>query len=176
MKTLATREAQAKNARIAEIERVNREKLAEAEAKLAEEEGASKLGAVEAKTARAKLDAAAEAEHQKLLQQARSAETRALLSFFFTPGYWQPDGSQTTTKVPMSYSKLDGAGALDPTPDGLRALLLILVSGHEKVRPKWDEFTYVEKLSEQKRERLANMQKALIELGPALVELKLLSP
>jgi len=53
---------------------------------------------------------------------------------FLTPGYWTPT-SMSYDKKPWSLTQLQGNGALDENPEGLRKLGLLAANSRDKVRP-----------------------------------------
>lgn len=174
---LAARDDTAKNNAVAAMQKENREKIAAAETARAKQEGEDQLRIIKARETAGKSDAEKAIEHDRLVARASSPETKALLAFFFTPGFHQPDGTDTAEKRPISLSRLDAQGCLDPSLKGQQQLLVYaLLNGGDNDRPKWQEAPAVERLSEAKRAKLIEIQKALIELGPTLVELKLLDP
>ncbi len=125
------------------------------------------------KTEKAKADA----DRKRLVRKAQSTETQSLLSFFMTPGYFQPNGSTTIDKHPYSFALLKADGSLDPTIDGQTRLFGHMYDGRDRDRPLVQNNNLA--LSNQPalvRERVNQIQKALIELGPTLVELKMLAP
>jgi curved DNA-binding protein CbpA len=175
---LAAREETARLEQLKVIADKNREDLAKAEAARAMQEGENARLAVEAETQAAKKRADDAIAKEKLITKAKSPATRRLLGFFFTPGYLQPDGTQTAEKRPISLSRLDAKGCLEPTAKGQENLLIwALRSMNDTERPIWkDDYAKLTLISAAKREQVAAMQRALIELGPTLVELNMLDP
>lgn len=170
------KDLEAKNRMLAEVEIENQKKIADAEVARKKQEGESTLNAVNAKAEVEKLAAERALAREQALKRAGTPETRALLAFFFTPGYNQPDMSQTPEKRPISYGKLAARGFLDPSIDGLGRFYQ-LVNEKDPDRPYMKErITQFRHLPDGKRQQIMTMQRALIELGPALVELKMLDP
>jgi hypothetical protein len=100
----------------------------------------------------------------------------ALLAPFTTPAYHQLHG-HSFEKQPMSLQDLAGSGALDPTPRGVSKLVRIAMYGGDRERPRWHLRGgplawghFAESVDKAKEAQLA-----LIELGPAMVQVGLLS-
>jgi len=167
-----------KNRELATIERETQDKLRELEVARKRIESESQIKLAESKVEDAKATGERNLANSKLLEQANSPSTKALLAFFLTPGYVQADKSQGTAKRPFSYSGLVAAGALENDEEGLTKLLRLLINQNDKVRPTWPSTSgkYHRDLTNEKKEKLQAMQRALAELGPALVELGLLDP
>jgi hypothetical protein len=64
---------------------------------------------------------------------------------------------------------------LDPSLAGLRKLAEIATNAKDKVRPRWKLGMYWPQ-KPQELEKVKEAQQLLIELGPVMVELKLLEP
>lgn len=177
IKDLAVRTAKAESDEIARIRREGERNMQAAKSEKAKQEEVEKVDRVKAKK-EAMIAAQKEAtEKEALTKKAKSPSTRKLLAFFFTPGYVQPLRQMGAEKRPISYSRLDAIGALAPSLDGQEKLLEVLLDYGDKERPLWTEkITSVALLTPAKREKLIEMQRALIELGPTLVELELLAP
>jgi hypothetical protein len=110
-------------------------------------------------------------------EKAQDSQVQALLKPFTTLGYVQADNSLTTEKRPHSLAKLQAAGALDPSEFGLDMLRRIASNEADTERPRWDmSRVSLINLSSGQAKKLRESQQTLIELGDALVELKLLDP
>ncbi len=179
--TAAERVAEAEIARrLSDADVEARRKLAEAEAKVAELERELAMK----KTEQVKADTVAKVERDEVLDEARNIELRqkaqdpaiqAKLKPFTTPGYWQVD-NRTLDLKPHSFTKLKSRGALEPTPRGARELVKIATDKDDKVRPRWKmQALYYLNYPEQ-IEQVKEAQALLNELGPILVELKMLEP
>lgn len=123
------------------------------------------------------ITADTKANEGTLRERATDPKVRALLAPFITPGYWTPRG-YTSDKRPLSYTMLLSEGALDDSPRGLSKLAKFGMAIDDKVRPRWKLaggplawYKVPESL-----EKVKTAQQHLIEFGPILVELKLLSP
>lgn len=119
-----------------------------------------------------------EARRVELRKKAATPEVQGQLAPFLTPGYWLPSGTPggvSYDKKPHSLSKLQSAGALDESLTGLRKLADIACNTRDQVRPRWKLPQYWPK-NPQQLEKVKAAQKLLIELGPVLVELKMLEP
>lgn len=137
-----------------------------------------------------------QAEDTRLRSIAQSPETAALLAPFLADGYWQPGDRRNEIGLelrPMSWSRLKSFGATHPTPDGLAQLIAVVntrgfagqASGantsrggkhNDTMRPKLSLGTTFGQIDDAEREKLAEMQRLLRELGPTLVELGMLDP
>ncbi|HSW00963.1 MAG TPA: hypothetical protein VLI39_12370 [Sedimentisphaerales bacterium] len=117
------------------------------------------------------LDAA---KKQQMIALAKSPRVQSLLTPFTTHGYWQPGLSKPTyDKGPVSLSQL--GKALDPSPDGLSALLKIVIDKSDKERPRRRYSMFLSRLSPTQFEELKETQRYLIELGKTMVELGMLA-
>jgi hypothetical protein len=136
----------------------------------------------EAKVEDKKADARAEEKRQEALkiplrQRASDPALKALLAPFITPGYHQLKGS-SYDKAPLSYTDLQGCGALEASLPGLTKLVQIATYVGDRERPRWElrggrlGWGHFQESIEKAKEA----QQALIELGPVLVELGMLSP
>lgn len=112
-----------------------------------------------------------------LRERATDPKVRAFLAPFITPGYWTPRG-YTSDKRPLSYTMLLSEGALDDSPRGLNKLAKFAMAIDDKVRPRWKLAggPLVWYKVPESVEKVKTAQQHLIELGPTLVELELLSP
>lgn len=118
-----------------------------------------------------------EAKRVELRKKAADPEVQNQLAPFLTPGYWRPGaaGNISYDKKPHSLSQLQGSGALDESLAGLRKLADIACSTRDQLRPRWKLPQYWPK-NPQQLEKVKAAQQLLIELGPVLVELKMLEP
>jgi hypothetical protein len=118
-----------------------------------------------------------EARNIELRKKASAPELQAKLSPFITPGYMQIY-KRTYDSKPVSFTALKNYGALDPSLPGLRKLAELGCTTQDKVRPRWKlkggarGFT----LFPVEIEKVKEAQQLLIELGPVLVDMKLLEP
>ena len=163
------------------------------ETRLAELEHAAsraKQSAVEAEAETARQleaqraqDASEKAALEGLKKRAQSSEVQDMLSPFITPDYYQLHGDVVTEKSPMSYQAMERAGAFVLGVPGLINLYEIALSERNS-RPKggWGtvagttghfEMNYGEAA---KRAYVAKVQQTLVELKPALLELKMMRP
>ncbi len=117
-----------------------------------------------------------EDEARRIEQRKRAADpdVQGKLAPFITPGYWSPK-LISYEKKPHSLTQMQGSGALDPTIVGLRKLADIACNPRDKVRPRWKLPQYWVK-NPQEMEKVKAAQQLLNELGPILVELKMLEP
>lgn len=158
-----------------------RREAAEAKA-TAEEEAIRMAGEQQA------ADIRAQALHEKLIARAKSPDVERYLGTFLAEGYFQPVGrylsvsyERTAEKTPVSWKRLETCGALDPSVEGLRTLALIASPGlsppgkwHD--RPAWQFDLSKFNWSASDQEFIQKAQDLLRELGPTLVELKMLAP
>ncbi|TWT44360.1 hypothetical protein RAS1_07740 [Phycisphaerae bacterium RAS1] len=120
---------------------------------------------------------------QQRIQKCQSPEVQQLLAPFLTKGYWQP-GDKVGANVdlkPISYSKLSGFGALQPTTGGIQKLLQVATKDikygiFDKVRPRWPYTSDMRKIKPEQLEEAKKAQALLIELGEVMVEQGMLSP
>ncbi len=111
----------------------------------------------------------------ELRQKAATPDVQLALAPFITPGYSQVQGVGIELK-PLSYSALDGAGALAPDIRGLTHLLTIAWTSKDKVRPRWKLNPTLFSRHPDQIEKVKQAQDLLIELGPVLVEMGQLQP
>ena len=118
-----------------------------------------------------------EARKVELRKKAEDPETRALLAPFTTPAYQQYH-TRSFDKQPLSYTQLRSIGALDSNTSGLRKLGELATQDIYRERPRWKLrggplawLNFPESVDKVKK-----AQALLTELGPVLVELKMLSP
>lgn len=131
----------------------------------------------------AAADEKAKAERERLLKKAQSPEVRQVLAPFLTPGYHQPHRSsggalfvvRSAKKQPVSLGKLQEAGALERTIDGLRELATVSGSKDDDARPRLKLPDYTSWWSSAQQEKIQQVQDLLIELGPVMVEEGLLA-
>jgi curved DNA-binding protein CbpA len=118
--------------------------------------------------------------HEKNLAEAKSEDVQNALRFFITPGYYQPGGTQIYSRTleprPISLSKLQAKGALDPTERGIEQLLTVVTQFPSDDRTNWGIPKYMHAINTGHLKQLSTAQDYLRRLGPALVELKLLDP
>lgn len=186
-KTDAARETAAEKIAEAEIARRLREadieaqrKVAEAEAKVAEFERQLAMKKAE----QVKADTETKVATETIIDEARKLELRkkaqdpaiqAKLKVFTTPGYWQVD-RMTLDLKPHSFTKLKSRGALEPTIKGSRELVRIVTDKDDKVRPRWKMQGFYFMNYPEQIEQVKEAQELLNELGPTLVEMKMLEP
>jgi hypothetical protein len=123
-------------------------------------------------------------QHDKDVQEAKSAKVKKALAFFTAKGYYQPyqaNGAtgldKTTEAKPISLSKLRQINALDKTNSrSLQFLLDVISTGYDEARPAWPNFQSIANLSAKQTDDLKQIQEYLDRLGPVLVELGMLSP
>lgn len=131
----------------------------------------------EVEDSKAKVEAMQKQDEARMIElrkRASDPEVRNKLAPFITPGYWQLNYFSYDRK-PHSLRHLQGYGALDPTLEGLRKLGQIAHDARDKLRPRWKLPAYWPK-KPVPMEKVKETQQLLIELGPALVEMKLLEP
>jgi len=175
-RTLAATEAKNMQERLSDARREASEKVAAAEAKA--------IGM------QADLDAAdvqSKAERAKLIARAKSPDVQRYLATFLAKGYTQPVGNnmgiryeRTTQETPISFSRLQTSGALENSMQGLKTLNLIASEGwsppnkwHD--RPAW-QIALDQPFTKSDQEFVQRAQDLLRELGPTLVDLKMLAP
>ena len=116
-----------------------------------------------------------EARKVELRRKADDPEIRARLAPFITPGYWQLH-SMGMEKKPLSFTALQSTGALESTPKGGQTMAKILSFGGDKIRPRWNINSAYWISKPENIERIKEARQLLSELGPVLVEMKLLEP
>jgi hypothetical protein len=155
-----------------------RTELANAAAELERQKAKRELSALQDKV----NEGAAEAEKARVRRLALSPEIRPYIQVFLEKGYTQPRGSEGRYQkevafAPVSFSRLKSSGALEKTPHGLEMLCqgaAHSMSGND--RTKWNMPAYTHEWSPADQRFIQRAQDILNELGPGLVELKLLSP
>jgi hypothetical protein len=122
------------------------------------------------------------AQKANLAAEARSEEVQRLLQPFLVRRNLQPRLAgaslrwrQTVDEQPMSFSALEGVGALAETVQGL-AMLARVGSNREITSPRWEYNPSPRTWSTDTQDRLKQAQDLLRRLGPTLVEEGLLSP
>ena len=118
---------------------------------------------------------AQEARNVELRKKATEPAVLTALGPFITPGYVQIKSMGTELK-PLSYSALDGTGALTTNIHGLTRLLTIAWTSVDKVRPRWKINPTLFTRHPAELEKVKEAQSLLIELGPVLVEMGKLQP
>lgn len=116
-----------------------------------------------------------EARNVELRKKASDPKVRSQLAPFITPGYWQVDGRNSYERFPLSYTQLRNAGALDPSRAGIKKLGDIGSTTANRERSRWVLLSNWMNHSDT-FEKVKDAQQLLLELGPVLVELKLLQP
>jgi len=118
-----------------------------------------------------------QADKEALTKLAKSPDIQKRLAPFITPGMTQviPNRSGAIVKVPdeakpLSFSGLNGKGALAPTDDG-RTILVWIATNNRNDRPKWTK-----PVTSEEWKWVKENQEYLRKLGPVLVELGMLSP
>lgn len=164
---IAAAELQASNI----LAQINQAKTEQAN-KAAVQEAAGKLETTKSQVqVQTTLD---EARRVELRKKASNPEVQAKLAPFITPGYWGMK-SVGYDKQPHSLVALQSAGALDDNMAGLHKLVDIATNAKDKVRPRWKMPAYWPR-NPAAMEKAKEAQQLLIELGPVLVEMKLLDP
>ena len=157
----------------AEILQQSQEAQAAKERDLAEREAKLKLAASQTKVVvQNTVDAARNVELKK---KASDPALQAKLAPFITPGYWWVT-KPSIDKKPLSFSELQNYGALAETPEGLDQLVFVGTNLRDKARPRWKLNRQYYRNHSNELEMVKEVQKLLIELGPVLVEMKLLEP
>ena len=126
--------------------RADAERYAEEMRRKLAEEQAAKEREWQEREARLKLEGtktkvvvqtkADEARNVELRKKASDPAIQAKLAPFTTPGYYQISGMNSDLQ-PLSYSKLENAGALASDMRGLGKLLTIAWTSADRVRPRW---------------------------------------
>ncbi len=175
----------------AEVRNITEEAKREAEKKdleILELKAASDRERIVAEAEQKKKDADAEDQRQKKLREAQMVELRrkasdpaiqSKLAFFTTPGTFQVQGKRFVRipdKKPLSWTQLSAYGALDGTMAGLQNLVEIAASDHDTDRPRWRLNLKFWSNKSETLEMVKETQQLLNELGPVLVEMKLLEP
>ena len=135
------------------------------------DDGARRAKELEEENARKQRESAAALAKQKLIEEAQSTSIQNLLAPVTTPGRIDCDGTLLDEKGPMSWRKLNSYISKD---SGIRILHQITYANKDQDRPRLprsdlskDAATY---------NRVVEMHRALLRLGPTLVELKMLNP
>ena len=194
--TLADRTAGAKEdanrtRQDAEVRKITEDAKREAEKKdmeIAELKAALDRERAQADAVRKKKDAEAEDKRLQELAEARKIELRrkaseakiqAKLAPFTTPGTFQVQGKKFVRipdKKPLSWTQLSAYGALDGSMASLQNLVEIATSDHDNDRPRWRLNLKFWSNKSETLEMVKETQQLLNELGPVLVEMKLLEP
>jgi hypothetical protein len=175
--------AQAEAQRIIEEARLKASNiLAQVNEAKAKQEGEEQIRLAERKVQEAtkrvqvqtKLD---DAQRIELRKKASEPDIQAKLAPFISPGYWKIKGIGPDMK-PLSLNGLRSFGALEPTMVGLDRLVNVACSPRDRVRPRWKLQGGTEHWRKYPAdlERIKEAQGLLNELGPVLIELKLLEP
>ena len=162
----AQREADAIRAKI-------KEEQAQAERDRQERE--ARLKVEETKTQVAVQQKEDQARTLVLRQKASDPAVQAKLAPFITPGYYQFN-TISSEMVPLSYTRLQNSGALNPGLMGWQKLVSIASDSKDRVRPRWKMIPRSFIKHPDQVETIKEVQELLIELGPVLVEMGLLYP
>ncbi len=162
-------EQQVKEA-LAEVER--QKLLAEAERRARDKE--AELGAKSIDDATRK---------KELQAKCQDPTVRTALAPFISDGYWQPSGRRGIDKMSMSWKALNDSGALGTDERALHKLWWV-GSNRDNDRPHFSMAApgnapgglMLKRLTPEQMEELKKARDLLRELGPTLVELKLLQP
>lgn len=181
--SLAAKDAEQQAQLILEQTRDERQRLNQAAALTKEQELEAATEAAESERLAEEAEFEDEQAHAQAIAKAKRKEVRKALSFFTTQAYSQPytDGANTGLvmtgeKGPISLSRLQQVNALEASdPNSLSQLLYVLRSPVDADRHPWPYAQSTEVLSARKLDELRKIQTYLNELGPALVELKLLA-
>lgn len=130
------------------------------------------MQAAEAAAELAKEEKAREAELLKLINDRK---VKGLLQSFFQPGYYQPDGSMSPEKKPVSYSMLAKHRCLEQSQAGIQHLMTFASERRDDARIRWPGGEAA-KLSSSDMERYSMVQMILRDYGSELVKLGKLSP
>lgn len=161
---------------VAEANRMATAGKAKAAVKLVETEAQA---AIEAKVAAA--------EKTRLIAKSKSPEVKRYLATFLAKSYFQPKGNylsvqyeRTTDDLPMSFTRIESSGALDPSVNGLRTLVVLASAGFSPPnnwhgRPPWQFDIQTFTWSKSDQEFIQKAQDLLRELGPTMVELEMLA-
>jgi|GEM_PF-4586276 len=117
-----------------------------------------------------------DAEKTRLRQKCNDPHVQELLRPFTTLGYWQPAGSFSLDKVPVSFAKIREGKALNRDEQGLLALVAIAENRGDRLRPRWSMPPNPRRMTAAQLEEAKEAQDNLNELGPTMVELGMLSP
>ena len=157
----------------AEILQQSQEAQAAKERDLAEREAKLKLAASQTKVA--VQNTVDEAQKVELRKKASDPALQAKLAPFITPGS-KGVYKDSYDQQPLSYSELQNYGALAPTVEGLDKLVFIGTNLGDRVRPRWKINRVLYRKHNDQLAMVKEVQQLLIELGPVLVEMKLLEP
>jgi len=116
-----------------------------------------------------------EARKLELRKKASDPGIQAKLAPFITPGYvgvYRPN----VEKKPFSFQEMKSIGALEPTIRGQDTLVYAGVAPNDTVRPHWKLNPKFYRHHDDQIQMVQEAQRLLNELGPVLVEMKLLEP
>jgi hypothetical protein len=170
-------------ARIA-AEKITREASLKADAfKRAKDEEDAKLAAAKLDSELSVQKTMTEAKIKSFQAKAMQPDVQQKLAPFLAKGTWQPRagsraGEAVTPAGPMSFSRLKSFGALNSSISGLDLLARAATIDQDKMRPRWSYHSTTRKKWHEDPKALEDVQEAqalLIELGPTMVEMGLLS-
>ena len=167
--TLAEANARFEEQKRKEAERVSQEKINQTKARIAK---------IEADNNAQKLldDSDEKARKDVLRKKLEDPHLRVLLAPFTAPGYHQYERT-SYEKQPFSYTELQSCGALNKSSSGRSRLVDLATSYEYRERPRWklpggsNWGAFADAI-----DQVTEAQKALIELGPIMVEMKMLAP
>lgn len=171
------RETAAERERLVQAEIALKDRLAELERRQLDADAERKAKGIESQLASEKK--VEDAEKPMLIKRCKDPETRTILAPFLDPGMVRPSGNRgtryydTIEPVPVSLKDLYACGALDETPESLDKLYWATIDPQDTMRTRWRR-SQQWRTTPALREKLVKAQKLLIELGPTLVELKML--
>lgn len=152
---------------------------------------------LDAEAAARTRDIEADAKRIELVQRAHSPQVQQDLKPFLAKGLWQPGDATARENLesrPMSFSRIQADGALEPSKQGLIQLVSIAngtyVLGRQgplyfpggarphidDMRPKWSYPRNFDNVTNEQYQEVQRIQALLRELGPTLVEEGLLDP
>ena len=152
---------------------------------------------LDAEAAARTRDIEADAKRIELVQRARSPQVQQDLKPFLAKGFWQPGDATARENLesrPMSFSRIQADGALDPSKQGLIQLVSIANATYvlgrrgplyhpggarphiDDMRPKWAYPRNFDDVTNEQFREVQRIQALLRELGPTLVEEGLLDP
>ena len=189
--TLEQAMSRARQSEVADNQRIITEKTSGAKKLAAGVEGAAEAGKIIAQAQSFKDDIFGQidqirgaAKGRQLQAKASNPMVRLQLAAFLTPGYYTPyaagapgDQQRSFDQKPISYGKLRELGALAQTLDGLNTFVGIgAYQGND--RPRLDIRYNNSRWPKDKRlfEDAKKTQALMIELGPTLVDMGLMTP
>lgn len=111
------------------------------------------------------------------IAKAKTVEVQQILAPFIAKGYYQPGLYKPAFESqPISLSKLNAFGALEPSVKGLDKLIEVATKKTDKERPRWPYSKFLTRLRPEEITRIKQAQAYLIELGDVMVELGMLAP